>query len=117
MTHVLVTGGAGFIGSHLTDRLLAEGLGVTVLDNLATGLRARVSADATFVEGDVGDRRVVDEVFADQRFDAVFHIAGQASIRLSFAEPGFSDVKPGSGAIKMWPVSVCHHVSTTGQFL
>ena len=87
MTHVLVTGGAGFIGSHLTDRLLAEGFGVTVLDNLATGLRARVSADATFVEGDVGDRRVVDEVFADQRFDAVFHIAGQASIRLSFAEP------------------------------
>jgi UDP-glucose 4-epimerase len=84
---VLVTGGAGFIGSHLTDRLLAEGFSVTVLDNLATGLRANVSADAAFVEGDVGDRRVVEEVLADQRFDAVFHIAGQASIRLSFAEP------------------------------
>jgi UDP-glucose 4-epimerase len=87
MRRVLVTGGAGFIGSHLTDRLLAEGFAVTVLDNLATGLRANVSTDASFVEGDVGDRRVVDEVFAGQRFDAVCHIAGQASIRLSFDEP------------------------------
>ena len=87
MTRVLVTGGAGFIGSHLTERLLAEGIDVTVLDNLATG-SARTSADAaTLVEGDVGDRASVDEVFAGERFDAVFHIAGQASIRLSFAEP------------------------------
>ena len=87
MTRVLVTGGAGFIGSHLTDRLLADGFGVTVLDNLATGSRENVPAAATLVEGDVGDRAVVDEVFAGERFDAVFHIAGQASIRLSFAEP------------------------------
>ena len=88
MTHVLVTGGAGFIGSHLTDRLLAEGYDVTVLDNLATGLRENVHAEAQL------DRRAtwatarrVDEIFAGGRFDAVFHIAGQASIRLSFAEP------------------------------
>jgi len=87
MTRVLVTGGAGFIGSHLTDRLLADGFGVTVLDNLVTGLRENVPADAAFVEGDVGDRAAVDEVFASEQFDAVFHIAGQASIRLSFAEP------------------------------
>ena len=87
MTHVLVTGGAGFIGSHLADRLLADGLEVTVLDNLATGLRSNVPSGATFVEGDVGDRGAVDELFADQSFDAVCHIAGQASIRLSFAEP------------------------------
>ena len=87
MRRVLVTGGAGFIGSHLADRLLAEGFAVTVLDNLATGVRERVPADATFVEGDVADRVVVDEVFARERFDVVFHVAGQASIRLSFAEP------------------------------
>jgi UDP-glucose 4-epimerase len=87
MTHVLVTGGAGFIGSHLTERLLAEGHGVTVLDNLATGFRENVHADAQLIVGDVGDRASVDEIFSRGRFDAVFHIAGQASIRLSFAEP------------------------------
>ena len=87
MTRVLVTGGAGFIGSHLTDRLLAEGHEVTVLDNLATGIRENVSSDAAFVEGDVGDRGLVSDILGTGSFDAVFHIAGQASIRLSFAEP------------------------------
>src|SRR5688572_25711247 len=87
MKHVLVTGGAGFIGSHLTDRLLAGDFDVTVLDNLTTGSRSNIADAATFVEGDVGDRALVDEVFANERFDAVFHIAGQASIRLSFTEP------------------------------
>jgi UDP-glucose 4-epimerase len=87
VTHVLITGGAGFIGSHLADRLLAEGAAVTVLDNLVTGLRERVSERARFVEGDVGDRAAVDEVFASHRFDAVLHVAGQASIRLSFDRP------------------------------
>ena len=87
MSHVLVTGGAGFIGSHLVERLLAQGDSVTVLDNLSTGLRANVPGDAELVEGDVGDRDAVAAVFGTRQFDAVFHIAGQASIRLSFAEP------------------------------
>jgi UDP-glucose 4-epimerase len=84
---VLVTGGAGFIGSHLTERLLAGGDAVTVLDNLATGRRERVPGDASFVDGDVADADVVRQVFANDRFDAVFHVAGQASIRLSFDRP------------------------------
>jgi UDP-glucose 4-epimerase len=87
MRRVLVTGGAGFIGSHLTDRLLADGFAVTVLDNLSTGLRDNVPTEAILIEGDVGDREAVADVFASERFDAVFHIAGQASIRLSFADP------------------------------
>ena len=82
-----MTGGAGFIGSHLCERLLTDGFEVTVLDSLVTGLRENVPADATFIEGDVGDQAVVDDVFGGERFDAVLHIAGQASIRLSFAEP------------------------------
>jgi UDP-glucose 4-epimerase len=87
MSHVLVTGGAGFIGSHLAERLLGEGHAVTVLDNLSTGRRENVPSQAELVEADVGDREAVDSTFARAQFDAVFHIAGQASIRRSFAEP------------------------------
>ena len=87
MSRILVTGGAGFIGSHLVDRLLADGSSVTVLDNFSTGSRENVPGEATLVEGDVGNRALVAEVVADGGFDAVLHIAGQASIRLSFAEP------------------------------
>jgi UDP-glucose 4-epimerase len=83
----LVTGGAGFIGSQLATRLLADGFAVTVLDNFATGGRDAVPEGATLVEGDVADRALVDEVFARERFSVVFHIAGQASIRLSFEQP------------------------------
>jgi UDP-glucose 4-epimerase len=87
LRRVLVTGGAGFIGSHLVERLLSSGYDVTVLDNLATGRREYVPADAILVEGDVEDRALVDEVFAGERFDAVFHVAGQASISRSFTAP------------------------------
>lgn len=87
MRHVLVTGGAGFIGSHLVERLLDEGFAATVLDNFATGSREHVPPNAVLVEGDVSDRRFVDDVFASQQFDAVFHVAGQASISRSFTAP------------------------------
>ena len=87
MTRVLVTGGAGFIGSHLVERLLADEVEVTVLDNLSTGSPRHVPSGAELLEGDVGDRDLVDQVFAGRQFDAVFHTAGQASIRLSFAAP------------------------------
>ena len=87
MRRVLVTGGAGFIGSHLADRLLADGFAVTVLDNLATGVREYVPSNAVFVEGDVADPGLVADLFANERFDAVFHVAGQASIRIAFDRP------------------------------
>jgi UDP-glucose 4-epimerase len=60
---------------------------VTVLDNFATGVRDHLSPDSALVEGDVGDRVFVDEVLASEQFDAVLHLAGQASIRQSFAAP------------------------------
>jgi UDP-glucose 4-epimerase len=87
VSHVLVTGGAGFIGGHLVERLLGAGHGVTVLDNLSTGVRGNVPDGVRLVEGDVGERETVDALFAEEQFDAVCHIAGQASIRVSFASP------------------------------
>lgn len=83
---VLITGGAGFIGSHLADELLEHGHRVTILDNLATGNPANVPSAAEFVHGDVLDSNDVARAFAP-RPDAVFHLAGQASIRLAWDDP------------------------------
>lgn len=82
LTRVLVTGGAGFIGSHVTAALLARGLQVTVLDNLSMGRREAVPAGARFVHGDIRDRAAVTEALAG--VDGVIHLAAQVTIRGSF---------------------------------
>ena len=80
--HALVTGGAGFIGSHLTRALLAKGRQVTVLDNLSVGRRDVVPAGARFVHGDLRDEAAVTDALSD--VDCVFHLAAQVTIRDSF---------------------------------
>jgi UDP-glucose 4-epimerase len=80
--HALVTGGAGFIGSHLTRQLLATGRRVTVLDNLSVGRREAVPAGARFVHGDIRDDAALAEALSD--VDCVFHLAAQVTIRGSF---------------------------------
>ncbi len=84
---ILVTGGAGFIGSHLIERLLAMGQSVRVLDNLSTGKRANLPAHALleFVQGDVGDNATV--VAAIQGVQAVVHLAAVASVQASIDDP------------------------------
>lgn len=83
---VLVTGGAGFIGSHVVDRLVHRGHEVTVFDNLSTGERGYVNPKASFVHGDVRHSSELSAAL-EKGVDAVLHIAGQASIRLSFDNP------------------------------
>jgi UDP-glucose 4-epimerase len=80
--HALVTGGAGFIGSHLARTLLAQGRTVTVLDNLSVGRREAVPTGARFVHGDLRDAAAVAEALAG--VDCVFHLAAQVTIRGSF---------------------------------
>ena len=75
---MLITGGCGFIGSHLADRLVADGHTVTILDNLSNGLRKNAPTDATLVVGDVADAPLVQSLVADA--DAVFHLAAIASV-------------------------------------
>lgn len=83
---ILVTGGAGFIGSHIVERLQAGGDVPFVLDNESTGSRANLPPDVAFVYGDVSREADVAAVFA-RGVDVVLHIAGQASIRQSFNNP------------------------------
>jgi UDP-glucose 4-epimerase len=84
---VLVTGGAGFIGSHLAERLLERGDRVVALDDLSTGRREHVPAGAELAVVDVADRGAVADVVAGAGFDALLHVAGQASISRSFEAP------------------------------
>ena len=73
---VLVTGGAGYIGSHVTYALLDRAETVVVLDDLSTGMRAQVGEDAVFVEGDIADAALVRNLIATHRIDAVLNFAG-----------------------------------------
>ncbi|MAF65769.1 MAG: epimerase [Planctomycetes bacterium] len=94
MATLLITGGAGFIGSHLCERLLARGDEVVVLDNFndfydpgmkranAAGLKG-----AEIVEGDIRDAQAVGRLFGERRFDAVVHLAAMAGVRPSLADP------------------------------
>lgn len=84
--HILITGGAGFIGSHLCDRLLAEGSSVTALDDLSLGReeflsRARKNPDFQFIRGDILNDGVLDPLFEEGEFDGVFHMAANSDIQ------------------------------------
>jgi UDP-glucose 4-epimerase len=83
----LVTGGAGYIGSHTVHALLDRGDRVVVLDNLSTGIRAQVGEAAPFVKGDVADRALLEKTIKDHGVDAVIHFAGSIVVPESVADP------------------------------
>ncbi len=94
----LVTGGAGFIGSHVCERLLTEGHSVSAFDDLndfySPGIKrknleeiSRASGNFEFLQGDLVDRKAVEEVFAARQFDQVIHLAARAGVRPSLEEP------------------------------
>jgi len=106
---VLVTGGAGFIGSHIADRLLADGHEVVVLDDLSTGHVEQVPKKARFYQMELGSPWL-DELFRIERLDAVVHEAAQASVRKSVQDPVFDASVNVLGTIAVLQASVRHQV-------
>src|SRR5262249_35955360 len=89
MANVLVTGGAGYVGSVCSAELLRLGHSVTVVDDLSTGFKDAVPAKAGFVQMDIGDVRRIKSLAGDLKFDVVFHFAAKALIPESVRNPGF----------------------------
>jgi len=84
---ILITGGAGFIGSNLTDRLIVEGHDAMILDNFSTGNEEFVNPKAQLIRADIRDAKKVDEIFSQFRPEAVFHLAAQIDLRASIENP------------------------------
>jgi UDP-glucose 4-epimerase len=85
----IVTGGAGFIGSHVVDALVARGDEVVVVDDLSRGRPENVSKGATLERADVRDAEALSATFGDLRPDVCFHLAAQADVRVSVSDPAF----------------------------
>jgi UDP-glucose 4-epimerase len=89
----LVTGGAGFIGSNLSDSLLARGDEVIVVDDLSTGKRENLDgalgAGAKLIEADIRDRAALEQLAAAEKPEVIFHLAAQIDVRKSIADPAF----------------------------
>ncbi len=86
--NILVTGGAGFIGSNLVDRLITEGHKVAVIDNLSTGKKENINSKAKFYNMDICDK-AIREIFKNEKIDVVYHNAAQISVQKSINDPIF----------------------------
>jgi UDP-glucose 4-epimerase len=86
--NILVTGGAGYIGSVLCEELLKEDHKVVVLDNLQQGHRIAVPKNAEFISGDICNKDDVETVFGSHEIDAVMHLAAETVVESSVANPG-----------------------------
>jgi UDP-glucose 4-epimerase len=97
---ILVTGGAGFIGSHIVEAYLAAGHEVRVIDNLATGRRSNLPREVRLHEVDIHAREA-EEIFADFRPEVVNHLAAQASVKVSSSDPVFDLEVNGAGTARI----------------
>lgn len=116
-----VTGGAGFIGSHIVDALVAQGRTATVFDDLSSGKRENIGAGITLTVGDVRDKEAV-ETAVSKGIDCVFHLAAQIDVRRAVEDPGFDAQVNVGGTINVLNACVEVHVrrfvmSSTGGAL
>jgi len=106
---ILVTGGAGFIGSHVADAFIGQGHEVVILDNLSTGRKENVNAHAQFVKMNIQDPEIMD-LFEQEQFDVVDHHAAQMDVRLSVADPIYDANNNILGTINLLQASVKYGV-------
>ncbi len=109
--NILVTGGAGYIGSTVAQQLLDVGHRVTVYDNLSSGHLAAVPAAAAFVRGDTLDRAALDAVLGSEPFDAILHFAAFIEAGESMREPGRFFRNNVTGALTLVDAAIVHGVS------
>jgi UDP-glucose 4-epimerase len=106
----LVTGGAGFIGSHLADELIGLGHEVVVLDDLSGGFAENVNRQAKFIKGSVVDENLIGRLFQEHRFDYVFHLAAYAAEGLSHFIRRFNYANNVIGSVNLINAAVNHEI-------
>jgi UDP-glucose 4-epimerase len=106
----LVTGGAGFMGSHVAEHLLGRGHDVVVLDDLSGGFRENVPHNSTFVHGSITDHNLIDRLFDRHRFDYVYHLAAYAAEGLSHFIKRFNYNNNLIGSVNLINAAVNHGV-------
>jgi len=119
---IIVTGGAGFIGSNIVDALIKEGHKVAVVDNLSTGREENVNASAQFFNADITDAEALENVFEDFRPEVIFHAAAQIDVRKSVDAPAFDAETNVIGSVNLFKLAVNYGVrrivySSTGGAL
>ena len=106
----LVTGGAGFIGSHIVDHVLALGHKVVVLDDLSGGFERNVSKDAIFIKGSINDVVLLEELFDEYKFDYIYHLAAYAAEGLSYFIRNFNYMNNLVGSVNLINQAVNNNV-------
>ena len=107
---ILVTGGAGFIASHIADKFIEEGHEVVILDDLSTGFEKNINPKAKFVKLNIQDEKI-SELFEEEKFDVVNHHAAQMDVRRSVVDPAFDANTNILGTINLLQNSLKHGVN------